>query len=90
MLGISFSEFCIILLALFFIVGPRRLTEAAYDIGIWVGQIKSALTQIRQTHLEGLDASVFYDTTTPLNKSLDDLTTPPSSPVGEAQGEGAA
>lgn len=73
MLGISFSEFFIILLALFFIVGPRRLIEATSDIGTWVGKIKSTLTQIRQTHLDGLDASVFYDTTTPLNKSLEDL-----------------
>lgn len=73
MLGISFSEFLIILLALFFIVGPRRLIEAASDIGAWVGKIKSMITQIRKTHLEGLDASTFYDTTTPLNKSLEDL-----------------
>lgn len=87
MLGISFSEFCIILLALFFIVGPRRLAGAAYDIGTWVGKIKSTLTQIRQTHLEGLDASAFYDATTPLNKSLEDLTHSSSPPVGEDQKE---
>lgn len=73
MLGISFSELIIIVLAAFLIIGPRRLADAAYDIGTWVGKVKSTLTQIRQTHLSGLDATTFYDTTTPLNKSLEDL-----------------
>ena len=73
MFGISFSEFIIIAIALFLIVGPKRMASSAYKIGAWLRVVKTEFFHLKQTHLQDIDMSSFYETKTELNKSLRDM-----------------
>lgn len=83
MFGISFSEFIVIVIAMFLIVGPERMASSAYKIGKWIRILKTELFHIKQTHLQDIDMSSFYETKTELNKSLKDIvgTNPQDSSV---------
>jgi Sec-independent protein translocase protein TatA len=73
MLGISFSEFIVILLALFLIVGPRRLSGSMQGIGAWVRKFRTEIYHFKESQLRDVDMSPFYEAKTELNKSLNDL-----------------
>ncbi len=73
MLGMSFSEVVIIFLIAFLVVGPKKMTSLAYEIGIWIGKFKQQLKIIKETQLDTLNDSVFYDPKIEMNQSLEDL-----------------
>lgn len=81
MLGISFTEFIVILIVIFLAVGPARMAQASFHVGKWVGKLKEMAVHIRQTHLQDMDTTSFYEARTELNKSLKDLGTPSTTPT---------
>jgi len=73
MFGISFTELSIILLIAFLIVGPKKMTEMAYDMGKWLGKIKEQLRDIKETHIDVFDDSSSYSPNIEMNKSLEEV-----------------
>lgn len=73
MFGISSTEFLLILVICFILVGPKRMAELAYHAGKWLGKLKSEIKYIKETQMQDFDASVFYDPKMAMNKTLDEL-----------------
>lgn len=76
MFGISFTELLVVLLIAFLIVGPKKMTELAYDLGKWLGKIKAQLKHIKETQIDVFDDSTFYSPTVEMDKSLDEVDVP--------------
>ena len=47
MFGISFTELTLVLVIGFIIIGPKKMTALAYDMGQWVGKLKAQLHGIK-------------------------------------------
>lgn len=73
MFGISFAEFFIIFLALFLIVGPQKMAQAAYEIGKWLGQFKRQLLRLQNTHLSDFDTNPLYQAQNEVKQSFEEL-----------------
>lgn len=84
MLGISFSEAVVILLIGFLVIGPKKMTDLAYQAGMWVSKLKQQIKTIKETQFDPLKDSVFYDPTIEMNKPLSDLTKTPPVPQSTA------
>lgn len=73
MFGISFPELVIIVLASFLILGPKRMADVAYKLGIWMGKARALIKEWQMTKLDGLGPSSLYDPKIELNKKLAEL-----------------
>lgn len=73
MFGISFAEIAVVLLICFLVVGPKKMTQMAYQLGIWLGQIKEQLKILKETQMDSMKDSVFYEPNVEMNKKLDEL-----------------
>ena len=80
MLGMSFSEIVVILLVGFIVIGPKKMTELAYQIGAWISKIKQQIKIIKETQIDPIKDSVFYEPSIEMNKKLSELDTDSSQP----------
>lgn len=74
MFGMSFSEALVILVIGFLVIGPKKMTELAYQAGMWVSKIKQQLKIIKETQFDPMKDSVLYDPKIEMNKPLSELT----------------
>jgi Sec-independent protein translocase protein TatA len=84
MAGISFSEFLVILTLAFLLVGPKKMAKTAHWLGAAIHKTKSQWEFLRQTKLDGVDASALYKSGIELNKTLNELQKPIHEPVNDA------
>jgi len=73
MLGVSFTEFILIALVAFLIVGPKRLSGLLYEIGKWLGKIKAEFNYIKETQINNFDDSSLYEPEMDFNKTVDEV-----------------
>lgn len=73
MLGISFAEFIIIVIAAFLIIGPTRLESSSRELGRFIRRCKDHLSEIKTTHLKDIDTTAFYEAKVELGKSLSEI-----------------
>jgi len=87
MFSVGFSEIVMIIFVAFIFVGPKRATEAAYEIGVWVRKIRRQIYDIKQKEIPEWDVSPLYQTKIELNKTLNDLQNqekPPSTAISDS------
>lgn len=73
MFGISSAELLFVLLIAFLIVGPKKMARIAYDVGRWLGKVKSQLKYIKETQFDVFDDSPYYSPKVEMNKSLEEI-----------------
>lgn len=78
MFGISFPELIVIFIAIFLIVGPKRLSELSFNFGKIIGKLKTEWTRFKQTQLKDIDSSMFYKPEIELNKTIDEIKDTPA------------